>query len=185
METKTWGGSTCWIWSISWHKDGEWLLGGDFHSCHGKRRFWKGEKITPNALGLFKTFFKRNFLCHVLHRIGSGTHDQWSYAPSSSTQVAHASYKCNLKQNTGRYHRSFLPCTLPSRQHVSCVFFLSSSRVYNGNSTIDQDANWAVLSVQELYSSLLPILVWNVRSAACIPNMEIIDFNSTRPTSKI
>ena len=36
-------------------------MGGGFHSCHGKSGFLKGEKITPNAIGLFKRFFKGNF----------------------------------------------------------------------------------------------------------------------------
>ena len=61
METKIWRGSTCWIWFISWSKDGERLMGGDFHLGHGKRDFWNGKKITPKAIGLFKRFFKRNF----------------------------------------------------------------------------------------------------------------------------
>jgi len=36
-------------------------LGGDFHLGHGKRRFLKGEKITSNAIGLFKKIFKYIF----------------------------------------------------------------------------------------------------------------------------
>ena len=40
-------------------KMGERLLGGDFHSCHGKRSFFlKGKRITPNAIGYLKRFSK-------------------------------------------------------------------------------------------------------------------------------
>ena len=61
MKINAWRGSTCWIWSISWSKDEERFLGGNFHLGHGKKDFWKGQKITPKAIGYLKDFQKRYF----------------------------------------------------------------------------------------------------------------------------
>ena len=40
-------------------------MGVDFHLCHGKRDFWKGEKDHSNTIGPFKRFSKGLFFFQV------------------------------------------------------------------------------------------------------------------------